>query len=70
MAQRGEYLRFALEPRESIGIAGNRLRQHFDRDGAIQVCVDGAIDLAHTAHTDLGADFVRAETVTRCNRHV
>ena len=35
MVQRGEHLRFALEPREPLGIGGERVRQDLDRDVAI-----------------------------------
>ena len=61
MVQRGEDFGFALEAREPIGIAGERLGQHLDRDLAFQLGVRRAIHLAHPAGADLGGDFVRAE---------
>ena len=36
MRQRGHRQRFALEPRQAIGIGGKRLRQHLDGDIALQ----------------------------------
>ena len=56
----------ALEPRETLCVGGERLRQDFDRDWAVQVRVGGLIDLTHPAHADLGADFVRAEASAWC----
>ena len=61
MVQRRERLRFALEPREAIGIAGERVRQDLDRDVAIQLRVARAVDLAHAAFADRRDDFVDAE---------
>ena len=61
MVERGEHLRFALEPREPLGVVGEQLRQDLDRDVAIQPGVARAIDLAHPAGAKGGEDFVRAE---------
>ena len=49
MVQRREDFRFALEAREALGSARQRLGQHLDRDLALQLGVGGAIDLAHAA---------------------
>ena len=54
-------LRFALEPREPIGVGGERLGQDLDRDVAIQLRVARAIDLAHAAGAEGRQDLVRAE---------
>ena len=53
MIERGEHLRFALEPREPSGIARERLRQDLDRDLAIELGVARAVDLAHAAGAEL-----------------
>ena len=47
MIERSERLRFAREAQESVCVLREKLRQHFDRDVAIELGVPGAIDLAH-----------------------
>ena len=59
--QRREDFRFALEPREPIGIGGERWRQDLDRDLALQLRVGRPIHLPHPAFADLRGDFVDAE---------
>ena len=49
MAQRREDFRLALKARGALGIARHRLRQHLDRDVALQPRVARAIDLAHAS---------------------
>ena len=56
-----EELRFALEPGQPLLVRGERRRQHFDRDLALELRVGRAIDLAHPALAELGGDLVRAE---------
>ena len=53
---------FAREPREPIGIAGERVGQDFQRDVAIELRIARAEYLAHPARADAGDDFVDAET--------
>jgi hypothetical protein len=60
--QRREQLRLALEAREPLRIACDRLRQDFDRDVAIQRRIARAIDFAHPAGANRTDDLVRAET--------
>ena len=55
-------LRFAREPREPIGVAGERVGQDLQRDVAIELRIARAEDLAHSARADAGDDFVDAET--------
>ena len=62
MIQRRERLRFAREAREPIGIVREQLRQHLDRDVAIESRVAGAEDLAHAADADGAADLVHAQS--------
>ena len=38
-----------VKPGEPIGVAREEIRQHFNRDVAIQFRIAGAIDLAHAA---------------------
>jgi hypothetical protein len=62
MVQRREQFRFALEPREPIGIRRQRRWQDLDRDLTFQPGVGGAIHLPHAALADLRGDVVDAET--------
>jgi hypothetical protein len=68
--------RFAIEPRESIGIAGDRGWKELQRDIAAQLRVGGTVDDAHSAFAQLVEDFVGADArslrqhrgVTFCDR--
>jgi hypothetical protein len=62
MVQRGENFGLTLEPCKPIGIGRHCRWQHLDRDLPLQVCVGGAIDLAHPSGPDGSGDFVRAKT--------
>ena len=68
MIERREQTRFALEPREAIGAAGECARQDFDRDVAPELRVARAIDLAHAAGADPRLDLVDAQTAS-CEVH-
>ena len=46
MVQRGERLRFTLEPSKSFGVLGERLWQYLDRDLATEARIGGTIDFA------------------------
>ena len=61
MIEGGKQFCFALEPREPLAVARDRHGQHLDRHRALQVGIDGAIDLTHAADADLRGDFVEAE---------
>ena len=63
MIECGEDLRFALETRQPIGIPGEVERQDLDCDVATEFGVARAVDFAHAACTDQGADFVSANRV-------
>ena len=52
MVERGEDLRLALEAREPLGIARERVGQNLQRDVAVELGVAGPIDLAHPAGAD------------------
>jgi hypothetical protein len=68
MTQRGENLGLPLEPRQAFAVARERIGQHLDGDGALQVPVGHAIHF-HPARADLGRDFIRAEAGAACERH-
>ena len=65
MIQRGEDLRFALEPREAVGVGRERIRQHLQGDRRASALVSvRSPDLAHAALADQGGDFIGAEART------
>ena len=61
MAERRDDTRLALEARERLLVLGEPLRQHLDRDVALQPGVAGAIDLAHPARADRRQDLVGSQ---------
>ena len=61
MVQRRERLRLAVEPRRALRIRGERVRQHFQRDVALQPRIARAIHLSHAAFADEGGDLVSLE---------
>jgi hypothetical protein len=62
--QRGKNLGFAAETRESLRVVGERVGQDLQGDVATELCVAGAIDLAHAARPERRDDFVRARRVS------
>ena len=54
MIQRGEHAGFALEARESIGIADESRRQDLDGDITSKLRVVSPVYLSHAAHADQG----------------
>ncbi len=70
MIQRGEQLRFALEPREAIGIGCERVRQDFDSDFATEPGVASPIDLSHAADAEGVDDLVDAQPCSGRESHV
>ena len=46
-------MRFALKPRDALGIARDQVPKHLDRDIAAEPDVTGAIDFAHAAGAQL-----------------
>ena len=69
MIQRGEQLRFATEPRDTIGVLRKRVREDLERDVASQCGIAGPIHFAHSPGADRCQDFVRAEAHARCDAH-
>ena len=61
VVERSERLRLAREACEAIGIAGEQIRQHLDRDVAIQLGVARAIHLAHAACAERTSNLVRPQ---------
>src|SRR5439155_13217291 len=54
--------RLALEALTIPLVSRERRWQNLDRDDAIEACITGAIDLAHSAGTNRVLDLVRSET--------
>ena len=69
MAQRREDLGFALEACETIGVGGQRVRQHLDRNRASELRVAGPVDLAHATRAQERQDLVRAESCADGDGH-
>jgi hypothetical protein len=70
MRERGDRLRFTLEPRGALGIGGEELGQDLDRDRAIEPRVARLVDLTHTAGAERTQDFVGTETLAGGDGHV
>src|SRR5262249_9790259 len=69
MVERGQHLRFAPEPRESIRIGRDRRGEHLQRDVASELAVAGSIDFAHSTCADDGQNLVRAQMGAGLKRH-
>ena len=50
-------------------VAGECIRQNFDRDVSLELLVPGAKDFAHSAFTDGGSDLVGPKTLSNMQRH-
>jgi hypothetical protein len=64
MGESRDGARFAVESLTELRVGGQRLGEHFDRDGAIETRVSAFVHLAHAARADLRGNFVDAETGT------
>ena len=69
MIERGEHLRFALKPREPLGIGRERVGQDLQRDVATELRVARAIHLAHPARAEQADDLVDAERAAGFEGH-
>jgi hypothetical protein len=58
MVQRGQQLRFALEPRHALRINSHCRWQHLQRHLAAQLRIRRAVHLSHSARAQFGGDFV------------
>ena len=61
MIEGGEDVRLALETSTSVGVAGDRVRQHLERHLPLQRQVACAIHLAHPARPERCQDLERAK---------
>ncbi len=62
-------LGLALEPRESVGVVGDRGRQNLDRHVAIELRVPRPIHLPHSTRAERREDLVRTEAGAWRKRH-
>ena len=62
MRELGDDARFPIEALAELWIAGEALRQDFDRHRAIEARVTGSVDLAHPPCAKRAEDFIRAES--------
>ena len=53
----------AFQPRDALGIWGQRVGKHFDGNLATKVRIGGAINLAHAAAANQRQKFIRARRV-------
>ena len=69
MRERGDGLRFALEPLERGRITGERRRQYFDGDVAIELRIARPIDFAHPPCANRRKDLVRTQSCSGSETH-
>ena len=69
IVERGEHLRFALEPGHALRVFGESLGQNFQRHLAPQLRITRAIHFAHPARPQRREDFVRPEFGSRHRAH-
>jgi hypothetical protein len=58
MIQRGQNTRFALEPRGSLDVGSEPVRQNFYRDAPTQLGVGRLVHIAHASRTEVAGDLV------------
>ena len=61
MIERGQHLRFALEPGQPLRVVDEGVGEDLQRDITVELRVPGFVDLPHAARADGGEDFVGAE---------
>ena len=67
--ERRDRLGFGLEARQRVGVVDEVLRQHLDRDVALEPRIARAVHLAHPAGAERRQDLVRAEALAGSERH-
>jgi len=69
VVQRCQELRFPLEASEPLFVTGELFGQDFDGDVALQLRIDGTVDLTHPTNPDGLGDLVVSQTGPRLERH-
>ena len=67
--ERREHPGFSLEAGQPVGVVGEEVRQHLERDVPVELGVARAIDLAHAALADEGGDLVMRQTSADLQGH-
>ena len=67
--QRGKDFGFPSKPGQAIGVRSDVCREDLDRDVALQICIIGAIHLAHSTRADSCGDLVRTDARAGRQRH-
>ena len=70
VVEAGENLSFSLEPGQAIRIGGEGFGEDLERHLAVELGVDGLIDLSHAAFADEGGYVVMAESGADGQGHV
>ena len=61
MVERGQKLGFPLEPRQPLGVLGDRLGKDFDREVPVQLGVARSVDLPHPSGAEGRENLVGSE---------
>jgi hypothetical protein len=69
MIQAAGRLRFQLKAPQTIRVGGERRRQYFDSDIAIETRVPRLIHFAHAARADGGDNLIRSQSRARRQCH-
>jgi hypothetical protein len=69
MVQAGDGFCFALESLAQFRAIGEVSGQNFDRNNSIEARVAGFINFSHSARTNRGENFVRAEPSSGAHTH-
>ena len=70
MIERGQHPSLSLEPAAAFGVASDRIRQHLDREIALEPMIASTVDFPHCAGAERRNDLVRANPRTGRNGHV
>ena len=65
MIERGCGLCFSHQPSFGLLVGDRMGRENLDRNGTLEACVLGEVDLTHAARTEPGADFVQTQAKRR-----
>ena len=69
MIERRQRLRFAVKPRQPIGVVREGIGQHLEGDIAIELRVAGAKHLAHSPGAECGEDLVGTDVAAGNESH-
>ena len=70
MTQRSQDLRLLFEPAQALFLGAKFRRQDLDSDRTFQPRIASAVNLAHAAFADQGADLVRSQPLSNSEWHL